>query len=117
MGLRGRAETSNRKTLGVLPKVWADKNRLKQIIYNLVGNATKFTTPGGITIDANPEGEFIKVTVADTGSGISPENGIDTLKALSRMPPRTTFRYLSYQTLAKKTWYVRPLILEPPLTW
>jgi signal transduction histidine kinase/CheY-like chemotaxis protein len=63
----------NRKTLGEIPKVWADKNRLKQIIYNLVGNAAKFTEQGGITVEANPDGEVIKVTVTDTGRGISAE--------------------------------------------
>jgi PAS domain S-box-containing protein len=63
----------NRKTLGVIPKVWADKNRLKQIVYNLVGNAAKFTEKGGITIAADQEGSLVKVRITDTGRGISPE--------------------------------------------
>src|SRR6266478_5650558 len=40
------------KTLGELPLIYADKNRVKQIIYNLVGNAMKFTEKGSITINA-----------------------------------------------------------------
>ncbi|HSX30273.1 MAG TPA: ATP-binding protein [Candidatus Saccharimonadales bacterium] len=64
----------NKKTLGELPKVWADKNRLKQIIYNLVGNAAKFTDKGGITINAVVEGDLVKVLIIDTGRGISLDN-------------------------------------------
>jgi len=64
----------NKKTLGELPKVWADKNRLKQIIYNLVGNAAKFTDQGGITINATADGDMVKISVSDTGRGISIDN-------------------------------------------
>jgi signal transduction histidine kinase/ActR/RegA family two-component response regulator len=59
------------KTLGVLPKVWSDKNRLKQIVYNLIGNAAKFTDKGSISIEAKVEGSLLKVYVIDTGRGIS----------------------------------------------
>jgi signal transduction histidine kinase/PAS domain-containing protein len=61
----------DKKTLDRLPKVWADKNRLKQVIYNLLGNAAKFTEKGGITISAEIEGEFVKVRVSDTGAGMT----------------------------------------------
>lgn len=57
--------------LGKLPKIWADKNRTKQIVYNLVGNAMKFTESGGVTISAAANGDLIKVIVSDTGKGIS----------------------------------------------
>ena len=60
-------------TLDRLPKVWVDKNRIKQVVYNLVGNAAKFTEEGGITISAEEENKFIKVDVTDTGRGMSPE--------------------------------------------
>jgi PAS domain S-box-containing protein len=58
-------------TLGKLPVIWADKNRLKQVIYNLVGNASKFTEEGGITLNATENGDMIKVTVSDTGRGMT----------------------------------------------
>jgi CheY-like chemotaxis protein/anti-sigma regulatory factor (Ser/Thr protein kinase) len=64
----------NHKTLGNLPKIWTDKNRLKQILYNLVGNATKFTEKGSISIDVQPEKTHLRVRVIDTGRGISTEN-------------------------------------------
>jgi signal transduction histidine kinase len=57
-----------------LPKIFADKNRVKQIVYNLVGNAMKFTEKGTITIDAHVQGNMLKVFITDTGPGISEEN-------------------------------------------
>jgi len=57
-------------TLGELPEVWADPDKVKQIIYNLVGNAVKFTETGGVTIDVAPEKDVLKVMVSDTGRGI-----------------------------------------------
>ena len=60
----------DKMVLNSLPKVWADKNRTKQIVYNLVGNAAKFTEQGGISIGAQAEKDFVKVSVADTGRGV-----------------------------------------------
>jgi len=61
--------------LGTLPKVRADKNKVKQVIYNLVGNSLKFIESGSVTISAKIEGgKFIKVSVIDTGRGISTVN-------------------------------------------
>ena len=55
---------------GELPRVWADNDRVKQVVYNLIGNAVKFTEKGGITISAKTEGAFVRVYVTDTGRGI-----------------------------------------------
>ncbi len=57
-----------------LPTVFADKNRTEQILLNLVGNAAKFTKEGGITVEVQPTGKFLKVRVIDTGTGISEHN-------------------------------------------
>lgn len=61
-------------------KLITDKNRLKQILFNLIGNAVKFTPEGGnITIKTNNiDNEFFKVQVIDTGIGIS-EDGVTRL--------------------------------------
>jgi CheY-like chemotaxis protein len=56
--------------LGELPLIFADPDRTKQVIYNLVGNAAKFTEKGGITIRAHKEGPNMRVLVTDTGRGI-----------------------------------------------
>ncbi len=54
--------------------VRADPEKLQQIVLNLLGNAVKFTEPGGtITLSAEPRGNCIEIRVADTGPGIPPE--------------------------------------------
>ncbi|MGC2425648.1 MAG: HAMP domain-containing sensor histidine kinase, partial [Nitrososphaeraceae archaeon] len=58
-------------------QVQGDKNRLTQVISNLVDNAVKFTRQGSITIKAviekEEDGSKALVSVKDTGSGIEPE--------------------------------------------
>jgi len=55
-----------------LPRALADKERMEQVLVNLLHNAIKFTSPGGrISISAKTEGDNIQVSVADTGVGIT----------------------------------------------
>lgn len=54
-----------------LQAVEADENRLLQILHNLVGNGIKFTDAGCVRVNAVAEDEFIKISVSDTGVGIS----------------------------------------------
>jgi len=52
----------------------ADKNMLTTIVRNLVSNSIKFTRPGGkITIEAKKSDDFVEISIADTGLGISKE--------------------------------------------
>jgi CheY-like chemotaxis protein len=52
-------------------EVFADRDRLLQILENLVGNAMKFTGPGGrVTVGAAPRDDEVLFWVADTGAGI-----------------------------------------------
>lgn len=56
-----------------------DPTRLTQILYNLVGNAVKFTDKGGVKIEITllrqtDEGMLLRFSVQDTGMGISEEN-------------------------------------------
>lgn len=53
-----------------LPPVLADENRLAQIMYNLVGNAIKFTVQGHIRVTAAVVENMVEVCVEDTGQGI-----------------------------------------------
>ncbi|HRI63414.1 MAG TPA: ATP-binding protein [Polyangium sp.] len=55
-----------------LPAVLADEDRLSQILHNLVGNAIKFTHEGSVEVTAHCEGNFVEVSVRDTGIGIPP---------------------------------------------
>ena len=57
-----------------LPMALADKDRVEQVLINFIGNSSKFTKEGSITISLSQEGGKIKVRVIDTGVGISEHN-------------------------------------------
>ncbi len=48
-----------------------DPKRVRQIVTNLVGNAIKFTQAGEVVLDVGHEGRFARLSVRDTGPGIS----------------------------------------------
>ena len=56
-----------------LPLILADEDRLQQILFNLVGNAAKFTETGYVRVSGNEKNGKIRISVADTGIGI-PKN-------------------------------------------
>jgi len=71
-----------------LPAVQGDRDKLEQILWNLIGNAIKFTPPGGrITVDfqTTPEG-FVQTCVADTGCGIDPGHVEKLFHEFSKVP-------------------------------
>jgi signal transduction histidine kinase len=58
-----------------LPSLYADEQRVTQVLLNLVGNATKFTPEGGtIRIRAGIDAGSLRCEVEDTGIGISPDD-------------------------------------------
>jgi signal transduction histidine kinase len=58
-----------------LPPVWADADRVTQILTNLISNAHKYTlVEGSITVAARRDDGFVRVDVSDTGIGLSPED-------------------------------------------
>jgi signal transduction histidine kinase len=55
--------------------VQADRDRVMQVLGNLVGNALKFTAPGGrVTLSARRESDTITFSVTDTGTGIDADD-------------------------------------------
>ncbi|MEL7480374.1 MAG: ATP-binding protein [Pseudomonadota bacterium] len=54
--------------------VCADAGRIRQILFNLIGNALKFTTEGGVLIDVSTTDEQVIWTITDSGPGIPPED-------------------------------------------
>jgi PAS domain S-box-containing protein len=54
-----------------LPHIIGDKNRLSQVLKNLIGNSLKFTDCGYIALDVEKRDNHILITVEDTGIGIS----------------------------------------------
>lgn len=56
------------------PRILGDQQRLQQIVWNLLSNAVKFTDADGlIEIRVWPEGKLVRLSVTDSGQGISPE--------------------------------------------
>jgi cell cycle sensor histidine kinase DivJ len=58
-----------------LEEIVADKRACKQILINLLSNAVKFTPNGGcVALDIRPEGNSLKIIVADNGIGMAPKD-------------------------------------------
>lgn len=69
-----------------IPKVFADPNKVHQVLLNVLGNALKFTKEGGqITISYFNDGYFLEVSIKDDGVGISPEDLPRLFKKFSRL--------------------------------
>jgi len=73
-----------------LPPLRADDQRLGQVLYNLVGNAIKFTPPGGtITVRVERNGD-VRCAVRDTGQGIAADDIPKLFRPFSQLAPPGT---------------------------
>jgi CheY-like chemotaxis protein len=70
-----------------------DPTRLRQILYNLISNALKFTEQGEIRVTARFDGERLTMAVADTGVGISHENLGRLFGKFDQLDSSTTRRF------------------------
>ncbi len=82
----------------VVDLVAGDPARLRQIIVNLVGNAIKFTSSGGVTVAVQSESQegksvLLRFTVKDTGIGIPTERQQDIFSSFTQADNSTTRRY------------------------
>ncbi|MDZ8262138.1 PAS domain S-box protein [Nostoc sp. ChiQUE01b] len=57
-----------------LPQIVGDRNRLLQVLINLISNAVKFTESGCVTCRVKPGNDGVCISVIDTGIGIAPED-------------------------------------------
>ncbi len=75
----------------------ADKIRVRQIVFNLLSNAGKFTENGRVTLEASRESadhaEWILFSVTDTGIGIAPEQLKNLFQDFTQGDPSTTRKY------------------------
>ncbi|HFE46680.1 MAG TPA: ATP-binding protein, partial [Nannocystis exedens] len=65
----------------------------RQILFNLLSNASKFTHDGTITVRAARVDDKLQIVVEDTGIGISPENHARLFDAFTQADESTTRRY------------------------
>ncbi len=75
-----------------LPTVWADSQRVRQVLLNLMSNAAKFTNEGHITLRAEVGDEHVTISVEDSGVGIEPEAQERLFIAFQQVDGSTTRR-------------------------
>ncbi|HND63151.1 MAG TPA: ATP-binding protein, partial [Opitutaceae bacterium] len=77
--------------------IHADATKVRQILLNLLSNASKFTDAGQITLrarrDDTPNGEYAVLEIADTGIGMTPEQMSRLFQSFAQADSSTTARY------------------------
>ncbi len=83
-----------------LPEVFADRNKIKEVLFNLIGNSLKFTPIGGtIIVSFQQKDSMIEVKVKDTGKGIAPEDISKLFQKFAMLPGS----YVTNQPVAQGT--------------
>ncbi|WP_447985560.1 ATP-binding protein [Nitrospira sp. Nam74] len=100
---RGRAETNGITVMcriGNTVPVWVmgDMHRLRQILLNLLSNATKFTSHGYVTVtvtrdEAEEDSGYLKFSVADTGIGIAADKREEIFESFKQADSSTTRQF------------------------
>ncbi len=76
------------------PFIINDSNRLRQIIVNLLSNAIKFTDEGSVTVTISElEKDWVKITVKDTGIGMTQEQQAEIFEAFRQVDQTLTRKY------------------------
>ena len=87
--IRGLAQAKGLRVIidlpPALPRLQLDRTRIRQVLLNLLSNATRFTDQGHIRVRARLEGELVRVTVEDSGRGIAPERLQQAFEAFSQL--------------------------------
>ncbi|MFN0025146.1 MAG: response regulator [Parvularculaceae bacterium] len=94
------ARNGNRLVVNIdrsVASAYTDSVKFRQCVLNLLSNACKFTKDGEVSITAAASRlgdiEMIKVTIADTGIGMTPEQQASLFKAFMQADPSTTRKY------------------------
>jgi PAS domain S-box-containing protein len=74
-----------------LEAVVGDRDKVKQILVNLVGNAVKYTDRGGVIITLERDNGFIKVLITDTGKGIPEEQQSGLFNKFYEVPGKESY--------------------------
>lgn len=70
----------------------ADHGRLRQVLFNLVGNALKFTEQGGVFVEVAMDGDRVDFRVTDSGPGLDPADQARIFEEFERVDSDTTRR-------------------------
>lgn len=54
-----------------IPAIWADEQKFKQVIVNIISNAIKYTAKGSVTLSAIKKDSMVEIKISDTGIGMS----------------------------------------------
>ncbi len=68
----------------ILPQVMADKEKLRQVINNMIDNAIKYTAAGSITVKTYRTPDTVCVSVSDSGKGMAPDQIKDVFEKYNR---------------------------------
>ncbi|MEM7699319.1 MAG: ATP-binding protein, partial [Verrucomicrobiota bacterium] len=87
--------------VGVPSLIFGDRERLKQVLVNLIGNALKFTEQGEVVVTVkrsaqqkdNGSEPVVRLAVRDTGIGIAPENADKIFEAFTQADASTTRQF------------------------
>jgi len=67
-----------------LPEITADKDKIRQVIINLIDNAIRYTNQGGITVTCRTEKAKYRIEITDTGEGMTKEEISKLFESFSR---------------------------------
>jgi len=73
--------------------VLGDPARIRQIVFNLLSNALKFTASGQVTLSARRTADGVSIRVSDSGIGISPDNLEEIFEAFRQADASTTRQF------------------------
>lgn len=82
--MKGNGITIHNEISEFIPPVYGDENRIQQIIYNLIGNAVKFTNSGYVKVSATEKNDFVEICVEDSGIGIDKNKFEDIFKSFEQ---------------------------------
>jgi signal transduction histidine kinase/CheY-like chemotaxis protein len=70
-----------------VPPVFCDRTRIREVLLNLLSNAGRFTSEGGVTLRVRGETDGVLFSVQDTGPGISPEDREKLFQPFQQLDP------------------------------